>query len=83
MTKPLMGQFEIAERLGISRQRVQQLVARADWPKPYVTLAMGKVWHTKDIEAWISRHRPNDTGPEEDERDTPPGRRHGRTKHDT
>ncbi|MEV1315309.1 DNA-binding protein [Micromonospora arborensis] len=82
MTKPLMGQAEIADRLGVSRQRVQQLVNRPDWPTPYVTLAMGKVWHTEDIEKWIRDHRPNDTGPEEDDGDTTLGRRHGRKRDD-
>lgn len=54
----LMGSAEIAERLGISRQRVQQLMARADWPEPYDTLAMGKVWLSEAIEKWIAEHRP-------------------------
>lgn len=79
-TGPIVGTAEIADRLGVSRQRVQQLIARADWPKPYVALAMGKVWKTEDIEAWIGEHRPNDPGPEEDERDAPLGRRHGRKR---
>lgn len=73
-----MGQAEIADRLGISRQRVQQLIGRADWPKPFVVLAMGKVWKTEDIEAWIRNHRPDDPGPETPERETPLGRRHKR-----
>lgn len=81
MTKPLMGQAEIADRLGVSRQRVQQLVARPDWPTPYVTLAMGKVWKTEDVEVWIRDHRPTDTGPEESDSVKPLGRRHGRTRH--
>jgi predicted DNA-binding transcriptional regulator AlpA len=55
----LMGAAEIAERLGVSRQRVQQLIARRDWPKPFDTLAMGKVWKSEDIEAWIREHRPD------------------------
>lgn len=80
MTTPLMGQAEIADRLGVSRQRVQQLVARPDWPKPYVTLAMGKVWKTDDVEAWISEHRPADPGPEDTDRQEPLGRRHGRRR---
>lgn len=80
MTKPLMGQAEIADRLGVSRQRVQQLIGRADWPKPYVTLAMGKVWKAEAIEAWIREHRPADPGPEVTERDEPLGQRHGRKR---
>lgn len=56
--KHLMGAREIEERLGIGRQRVYQLTTRADWPEPYDTLAMGKVWRTEDVEAWIKQHRP-------------------------
>lgn len=56
--KYLMGAREIEERLGVSRQRAYQLTTRADWPEPYDTLAMGKIWRTEDIEAWIAEHRP-------------------------
>jgi len=59
MGKHLMGAKEIEDRLGISRQRVQQLVARADWPEPFDELAMGKVWRIADVEAWIREHRPD------------------------
>lgn len=76
----LMGQAEIADRLGVSRQRVQQLIARPDWPKPFDTLAMGKVWRTEDIEAWIAEYRKTDPGAAESDRDGPLGRRHGRRR---
>lgn len=77
---PIVGQAEIARGMNISRQRVQQLIGRADWPKPYVTLAMGKVWKTEDIEAWIREHRPADPGPDDTERTEPLGQRHGRKR---
>lgn len=54
----LMGAREIAARLGVSRQRVQQLVTRPDWPAPYDEVAMGKVWRIDDVEAWIAKYRP-------------------------
>jgi predicted DNA-binding transcriptional regulator AlpA len=38
--------------LGVSRQRVQQLVSRDDFPRPDVVLEMGKVWKRSDVEAW-------------------------------
>lgn len=76
----LMGQAEIADRLGVSRQRVQQLIARADWPEPFDTLAMGKVWRTEDVERWIGKHRPEDPGTETSEDKGPLGKRHGRRK---
>jgi prophage regulatory protein len=56
--RDLMGSAEIGERLGVSRQRVQQLVTRPDFPKPLRVLAMGKVWDSEDVEAWIREHRP-------------------------
>lgn len=59
MARYLMGAREIEERLGVSRQRVQQLTARADWPAFYDELAMGKVWRKQDIEAWILIYRPD------------------------
>lgn len=65
MAKHLMGAREIEARLGVSRQRVQQLVSRDDWPKPYDELAMGKVWRIEDIEAWITDHRPDLSRPTE------------------
>jgi prophage regulatory protein len=60
MGQHLMGAREIEERLGVSRQRVQQLIARPDWPAPYDELAMGKVWLIEDVEAWIKTNRPAD-----------------------
>lgn len=59
MGRHLMGSREIERRLGVSRQRVNQLTNRADWPKPYDELAMGKVWRIEDIEAWIATNRPD------------------------
>lgn len=58
----LMGQRELADRLGVSRQRVQQIVSRPDFPPPYATLANGRVWTTEDVEAWIAEHRPAPDG---------------------
>ena len=50
----LMGAAEIAELLGVGRQRVQQLVSRPDFPAPADTLAMGKVWLREDVERWAA-----------------------------
>ncbi len=54
----LMGQTEIAARLGIGRQRTYILANRYDFPRPRWTLAMGKVWWREDVEAWIRENRP-------------------------
>jgi len=58
MTHHLMGAAEIAARLGVSRQRVSQITARESFPRPVVELASGRIWESKDVEAWISEHRP-------------------------
>ncbi|KXK59151.1 hypothetical protein AWW66_25845 [Micromonospora rosaria] len=58
MGEPLMGPYEIAKRLNVSRQRFQQLARYPTFPKPYAVLRGGKVWRTEDIEQWIREHRP-------------------------
>ncbi|MEV1013738.1 DNA-binding protein [Micromonospora sp. NPDC049801] len=58
MGRHLMGAREIEDRLGVSRQRVHQLMAQPNWPKPYDVLAMGKVWRIEDVEEWIRENRP-------------------------
>ena len=74
-----MGQAEIADRLGVSRQRVQPLSGKANWPEPFDVLAMGKVWWIKDINDWIRQHRPDLPVDPPSSDDKPIGNRHGRT----
>lgn len=52
----LVGSAEIGRMLGVSRQRVQQLIQRDDWPQPEVVLEMGKVWKRADVEEWARAH---------------------------
>lgn len=52
----LAGSAEIGRMLGVSRQRVQQLINRPDFPKPYAVLEMGKVWDRADVETWAREH---------------------------
>lgn len=63
----LMGAREIGDLLGVSRQRVQQLISRADFPKPYDTLSMGKVWLREDVERWAQQRQMRLTGGTETE----------------
>jgi predicted DNA-binding transcriptional regulator AlpA len=58
----LVGAAEIAELLGVSRQRVQQLISRDDFPQPEVVLAMGKVWLRADVIAWARERGRLDKG---------------------
>jgi predicted DNA-binding transcriptional regulator AlpA len=60
----LVGAAEIGRMLGgVSRQRVQQIVSRKDFPAPEVVLDMGKVWNRADVEEW-ARRRGRPTGGE-------------------
>lgn len=54
-----MGPAEIQERLKVTRQRAYILINRRDFPEPWRELAMGKVWRSSDVEAWIRENRPN------------------------
>ena len=63
MTHHLVGVTEIANMLGISRQRVNYLVQHdPTFPEPEVELTGGRVWATEAIERWaretgrIDRH---------------------------
>ena len=47
-----MGAAEVGALLGVGRQRVTQLTTSRGFPKPYATLAMGKVWRAADVRAW-------------------------------
>lgn len=52
----LVGAAEIQRMFGVSRQRVQTLVNRDDFPDPEATLAMGKVWRTEAVRSWATAH---------------------------
>ncbi|MGH2760065.1 MAG: Clp protease N-terminal domain-containing protein [Actinomycetota bacterium] len=57
MTGHLLGLTEIAELLGVSRQRVDQLSnTYADFPRPEADLASGRVWSKAAIEGWLAVH---------------------------
>lgn len=55
-----MGTAEIAERLGVTSQRVNQITdsVKLGFPRPLSRLRMGQVWLAQDVEAWITEHRP-------------------------
>jgi prophage regulatory protein len=46
---------ELIELLGLSKTRVRQLVATADFPAPIATLGVGKIWSTPDVVAFCER----------------------------
>ena len=56
MRGSLVGVAEIAKMLGVSRQRVNQLVrSDSDFPAPEAELIGGRIWKRTDIEAWMKR----------------------------
>lgn len=56
LAQPYMGAAEIAEALGVGRQRVQQIAAGADFPMPFDVLTAGRIWRTPDVETWARDH---------------------------
>lgn len=49
----LAGIREIAEFLGVSRQRVNQLAEKDDFPKPLGRIAAGPVWDEAVVLKWV------------------------------
>lgn len=63
----LMGTAEIADRLGVTPARVNQITdsVKLGFPRPLARLRMGQVWLAADVEAWIREHRPQLDDPDE------------------
>lgn len=53
----LAGLSEIAQRLGVTRQRAQELSRTDGFPPPLDELRMGPVWDHSTIDHWAQRHR--------------------------
>lgn len=52
----LVGAAEVAELLGVTRQRVDAIArTHADFPKPQAELQAGRVWLRAEIEDWAQR----------------------------
>jgi len=62
----LVGAKEACEILGVSRQRLQYLSERPDFPRPVAVLSLGRVWETEAIREYARR-----TGRLADEDDKP------------
>jgi predicted DNA-binding transcriptional regulator AlpA len=48
----LVGVAEVADMLGVSRQRVHQLATQQGFPDPIARLSAGLVWRRTDIKRW-------------------------------
>ncbi len=57
-TPVLLGASDVARLLGVSRQRVYQLLGeREDFPRPKVRLSRGSLWRRDEVEAWAGARR--------------------------
>jgi predicted DNA-binding transcriptional regulator AlpA len=62
MSLELVSIPEIAKMLGVSRQRVHQLIQQYDdFPNPVAELAIGRVWDRATVTDWNKTH-PRVTG---------------------
>lgn len=51
----IVGVAEMAEMLGLTKQRVQQLTQRSDFPEPVYRMTAGNFWLLTDFEEWARR----------------------------
>lgn len=52
----LAGVTEVREILGVSRQRVHQIIRdHPDFPEPVAELAVGRIWNRKEVVQWAKR----------------------------
>ncbi len=59
----VVGAPEVAQLLGVSRQRVYQLIeSYEDFPAPLARLAVGRIWSRAAIEEWNRVHDDRPTG---------------------
>lgn len=50
-----MALSEVADYLGVSRQRAAILVDRPDFPAPIDTLTVGRIWDASEVRAYAER----------------------------
>ena len=64
MAPYLLGVAEIAAMLGVTRQRVNQLVRSHGFPAPEAELSAGRIWRRDAIERWVvaNPHRATEAG---------------------
>jgi predicted DNA-binding transcriptional regulator AlpA len=53
----LVGIKEVAQMLGVSRTRADQLSRRPNFPEPKVRHARVRLWEKTDVQAWINANR--------------------------
>jgi hypothetical protein len=64
----VMALTEVAEYLGVCRQRAAILVDRPDFPAPLDTLSVGRIWSAADVREYAAkRNKRLATGHEDQE----------------
>jgi predicted DNA-binding transcriptional regulator AlpA len=53
----LVGIKEVADMLGVSRTRADQLSRRPSFPEPKVRHARVRLWEETEVQAWIEANR--------------------------
>ena len=57
VTSHLLGMKEVAALLGVSKQRLAQLLdIYPDFPEPAAVISAGRIWNRADVESWIAAH---------------------------
>jgi prophage regulatory protein len=52
----LVGVTEVRQMLGVSRQRVHQIIQdHPEFPEPVAELASGRIWLRRDVQEWLRR----------------------------
>jgi predicted DNA-binding transcriptional regulator AlpA len=57
MTSPGVRLVEIADLLGVSRQRAHQIAEEKGFPAPLAEDVGGRVWSRYEVQAWAKRWR--------------------------
>lgn len=53
----LVGIKEVAEMLGVSRTRADQLSRRPNFPEPKVRHARVRLWEDEEVQTWMETNR--------------------------
>lgn len=54
----ILGTAEVAEVLGVSKQRIHSLRKMLDFPEPFKQLASTPLWDRADINKFLAKWRP-------------------------
>jgi predicted DNA-binding transcriptional regulator AlpA len=57
MTSPGIRLVEIAELLGVTKQRAHQIAEEKGFPAPLAKDGRGRVWSRYEVQAWAKRWR--------------------------